>query len=90
MNQVLRLMILLSKTSDGLSSIDYSQLTTQFLQNYGYDKVFLLQKLQKIGLFESVDVAVPQNDSKTNLLRISKAMIDDRFLYNLITQLCFV
>ena len=31
MNQVLKLMVLLSKTNDGLSSNDYNQLTNQFL-----------------------------------------------------------
>ena len=32
MNQVIRLMILLSKTNDGLSTSDYTQLTNQFVQ----------------------------------------------------------
>jgi hypothetical protein len=34
MNQVLRLMILLSKTNDGLSISDYNYLTNLFLQVY--------------------------------------------------------
>lgn len=55
MNQVIRLMILLSKTNDGLSSSDHTQLTNQFLQNYGYEKIFLLQNLQRVGLFETSD-----------------------------------
>ena len=62
MNQVIRLMILLSKTNDGLSSSDYNQLANQFLQNYGYEKIFLLQNLQRIGLFETSESA--SNDSK--------------------------
>jgi hypothetical protein len=62
MNQVIRLMILLSKTNDGLSSSDYNQLANQFLQNYGYEKIFLLQNLQRVGLFETSESA--SNDSK--------------------------
>lgn len=72
MNEVLRLMVLLSRTNDGLSSSDYNQLCNQFLHNYGFDKLFLLQRLQKAGFFESSDLAtsplVP-NDSKSNLLK---------------------
>lgn len=89
-NQVIRLMILLSKTNDGLSVSDYNQLTTQFVQNYGHDKVFLLQKLQRMGLFECVDVAVPQNDSKSNLLRItSEAAGTKKFVQHFATKLNF-
>ena len=62
MNQVIRLMILLSKTNDGLSSSDYNQLVNQFLQNYGYEKIFLLQNLQRVGLFETSESS--SNDSK--------------------------
>lgn len=88
MKQVLRLMILLSQTNDALSVSDYKQLTTQFLQNYGYDKVFLLQKLQRIGLFEPVDATVPQNDSKSNLLRItSEAAGTKKFVQHFTTRL---
>jgi hypothetical protein len=90
-NKVLKLMILLSKTNDGLSNSDYTQLTNQFLRvnelfksiknrfqsvkiifisikTYGYDKAFILQKLKKLTLFESVDKS-DDLSSKANLLK---------------------
>ncbi|CAF0708878.1 unnamed protein product [Brachionus calyciflorus] len=69
-NQVLRLVILLSKTNQGLSSNEHTQLTNQILHNYGYDKIFLLRNLQKIGLFEIQDPFLKRDESKANILKI--------------------
>jgi hypothetical protein len=48
-------MILLSVTNDGLNTNDYNQLKNEFIASYGYRKCFLLDKLDKMGLFESTE-----------------------------------
>jgi hypothetical protein len=74
MYQVLRLMILLSKTNDGLSTGDYNQLVNQFLHSYGNENVFLINRLKKVGFFETSDSASGKDDSKSNLLKIQQQL----------------
>ena len=74
MYQVLRLMILLSKTNDGLSTGDYNQLVNQFLHSYGNEKIFLINKLKRVGFFETSDSASGKDDSKSNLLKIQQQL----------------
>lgn len=38
-------------------------------KNYGYDKIFLLKNLQKIGLFEVQDSILKREESKANILK---------------------
>jgi hypothetical protein len=48
-------MILLSLTNDGLKQKHYNSIVNKFYVSYGYDKFSLIDKLEKIGLFEFIE-----------------------------------
>ena len=58
MTSVLRLLCLLSLFNNGISSGDFERVKHQFLQTYGFDKIYLMQKLKNMGLLTSREALV--------------------------------
>ncbi|GAB1606185.1 vacuolar protein sorting-associated protein 33B-like [Argonauta hians] len=56
--QTLRLLCLLSLTTDGIYSKQYKQLTVQFIQTYGFDMLPTLHNLRKLHLFMEQEAAL--------------------------------
>ncbi|RNA37684.1 vacuolar sorting-associated 33B [Brachionus plicatilis] len=73
LHQILRLVILLSQTNQGIPNSHYLLLSKQILHNFGFDKIVLLSNLEKLGLIQIDNSALKKEDSK-NIIKISQQL----------------